>query len=165
MATWNVPIFDWLPVLDDGHGRWKESLYFDHAHPNTEAGGRYVEELFSGAAAYVRVHRPVALLFSGRDPSTRPPQERGVEAVCPTTVLQSVKISFPAVCDPRSSLSQLDAAERQPSYSNLDEVVQASQAEEETARGAPVGLPAFEEPRHRVIWTSSSLDIYKVRIF
>ena len=79
--------------------------------------------------------------------------------------LQSVKISFPAVCDPRSSLSQLDAAERQPSYSNLDEVVQASQAEEETARGAPVGLPAFEEPRHRVIWTSSSLDIYKVRIF
>ena len=24
MATWNVPIFEWLPVLDDGHGRWKE---------------------------------------------------------------------------------------------------------------------------------------------
>lgn len=43
MATWNVPIFEWLPVLDDGHGRWKESLYFDHAHPNTE-GQRHMFE-------------------------------------------------------------------------------------------------------------------------
>eukprot|EP00435_Cladocopium_sp_Y103_P010049 s2168_g2.t1 len=43
MATWNVPIFEWLPALDDGHGRWKESLYFDHAHPNTE-GQRHMFE-------------------------------------------------------------------------------------------------------------------------
>ena len=115
MATWNVPIFDWLPVLDDGHGHWKESLYFDHAHPNTE-GQRHMFECIDLS------------LFSSLE-------------------------EIPPLVRRRSSLSQLDA-ERQPSYSNLDEVVQTSQAEEETARGAFVGLPAFEAP-----WTSFSLDV------
>ncbi|CAK9077985.1 Lipase, partial [Durusdinium trenchii] len=49
MATWDVPIFEWLPVLEDGHGRWKESLYFDHAHPNTE--GKTSLNLFGEGAA------------------------------------------------------------------------------------------------------------------
>lgn len=35
MSSWGVPILDWLDVLDDGRGRWKAGLFFDHAHPNS----------------------------------------------------------------------------------------------------------------------------------
>jgi len=36
MLTWDVPVLDWLGVLDDGHGRWKPGISFDPAHPNSE---------------------------------------------------------------------------------------------------------------------------------
>jgi len=34
MSTWGIPVFDWFDAVDDGHGRWKPGIYFDHAHPN-----------------------------------------------------------------------------------------------------------------------------------
>ncbi len=36
MKCWEVPLFNWLEVLDNGQGRWKPGISFDHAHPNTE---------------------------------------------------------------------------------------------------------------------------------
>lgn len=36
MLTWGVPVLDWLPVLNDGRGRWKKGISFDVAHPNTK---------------------------------------------------------------------------------------------------------------------------------
>ncbi|NJL81776.1 MAG: lipase [Chloroflexaceae bacterium] len=36
MLSWDVPVLDWLAVLDDGTGRWRRSLSFDAAHPNSE---------------------------------------------------------------------------------------------------------------------------------
>ncbi len=35
MVNWGVPVLDWLAVLDNGQGRWKEGISFDPAHPNT----------------------------------------------------------------------------------------------------------------------------------
>lgn len=110
MATWDVPIFEWLPVLEDGHGRWKESLYFDHAHPNTEG------------------------------------QRRMFECI-DLSLFASTGEDIPQLVRRRSSLSQLDAGERQTSYSSLDQVVQASQQEESTAQGAATGPPVFEDGR------------------
>ncbi|OLP99486.1 hypothetical protein AK812_SmicGene17945 [Symbiodinium microadriaticum] len=43
MSRWDVPVLDWLGSLDDGRGRWKEGLWFDHAHPNTEGQRRMFE--------------------------------------------------------------------------------------------------------------------------
>jgi len=45
MKTWGVPIFDWLAALDDGRGRWREGLWFDHAHPNSEGHRRMFESI------------------------------------------------------------------------------------------------------------------------
>jgi len=45
MKTWGVPIFDWLDALDDGRGRWREGLWFDHAHPNSEGHRRMFESI------------------------------------------------------------------------------------------------------------------------
>jgi lysophospholipase L1-like esterase len=36
MLSWDIPILDWLAVVDDGEGRWKAGTSFDAAHPNTE---------------------------------------------------------------------------------------------------------------------------------
>ncbi len=36
MLGWGCPVFNWLPILDDGQGRWKPDLAFDAAHPNTK---------------------------------------------------------------------------------------------------------------------------------
>ncbi|ABD00323.1 lipase [Synechococcus sp. 65AY6Li] len=36
MLSWGCPVFNWLPILDDGQGRWKPDLAFDAAHPNTK---------------------------------------------------------------------------------------------------------------------------------
>ncbi len=36
MMCWEVPVFNWLNVLDNEQGRWKPGISFDHAHPNTE---------------------------------------------------------------------------------------------------------------------------------
>jgi lysophospholipase L1-like esterase len=36
MMCWEVPVFNWLSALDNGQGRWKTGIAFDHAHPNTE---------------------------------------------------------------------------------------------------------------------------------
>jgi Starch binding domain/GDSL-like Lipase/Acylhydrolase family/Putative papain-like cysteine peptidase (DUF1796) len=35
MLTWGVPVLDWLEVLDDGQGGWKQGISFDPSHPNT----------------------------------------------------------------------------------------------------------------------------------
>ncbi|MFS8861213.1 DUF1796 family putative cysteine peptidase [Synechococcus sp. H60.1] len=35
MLGWGCPVFNWLPILDDGQGRWKPDLAFDPAHPNS----------------------------------------------------------------------------------------------------------------------------------
>ena len=35
MQNWGVPVLDWLGVLDDGEGRWKQGISFDPSHPNT----------------------------------------------------------------------------------------------------------------------------------
>lgn len=36
MESWpNVIVFEFLSVLDDGKGHWKETTYNDSAHPNT----------------------------------------------------------------------------------------------------------------------------------
>jgi lysophospholipase L1-like esterase len=43
LKTWDVPMLDWLSVLDNGYGRWREGLSFDPAHPNT-AGHRLMYE-------------------------------------------------------------------------------------------------------------------------
>lgn len=43
MSTWGVPVFDWLDALDDGCGRWKTGLFFDHAHPNSEGHRKMFE--------------------------------------------------------------------------------------------------------------------------
>jgi lysophospholipase L1-like esterase len=40
MQTWGVPTLEWLEALDDGRGRWKDGLAFDHAHPNSEGHRR-----------------------------------------------------------------------------------------------------------------------------
>ena len=34
MNTWDTPVFDWLPALDDGNVHFKETLYHDGWHPN-----------------------------------------------------------------------------------------------------------------------------------
>ena len=34
MSAWDVPIFRWLPALDDGKGHFREGLYHDAGHPN-----------------------------------------------------------------------------------------------------------------------------------
>ncbi len=36
MLGWGCPVFNWLPILDDGQGRWKPDLAFDATHPNTK---------------------------------------------------------------------------------------------------------------------------------
>lgn len=36
MLCWEVPVFNWLGALDNGQGRWKPGISFDHAHPNSE---------------------------------------------------------------------------------------------------------------------------------
>ncbi|WP_048314223.1 DUF1796 family putative cysteine peptidase [Crocosphaera watsonii] len=36
MLSWGIPILDWLSVLDDGQGRWREGTSFDPAHPNSK---------------------------------------------------------------------------------------------------------------------------------
>ena len=35
LLTWNVPMLDWLSVLDNGQGAWRSGLSFDVGHPNT----------------------------------------------------------------------------------------------------------------------------------
>ncbi|MCC5640251.1 DUF1796 family putative cysteine peptidase [Nostoc sp. CHAB 5844] len=35
ILDWGVPVLDWLTVLDNGQGRWREGISFDPAHPNT----------------------------------------------------------------------------------------------------------------------------------
>ncbi|PZU93406.1 MAG: lipase [Pseudanabaena sp.] len=35
MLGWEVPILNWLDVLDNGSGKWKSSISLDVAHPNT----------------------------------------------------------------------------------------------------------------------------------
>ena len=35
MLSWGVPVLNWLPVLDDGRGRWKPGTSSDPGHPNT----------------------------------------------------------------------------------------------------------------------------------
>jgi lysophospholipase L1-like esterase len=35
MATWDVPLLDWLAAVNDGQGRWKAGTSFDPSHPNT----------------------------------------------------------------------------------------------------------------------------------
>ncbi|PHJ62819.1 lipase [Nostoc linckia z18] len=35
MLNWGIPVLDWLAVLDNGQGRWKDGISFDPAHPNT----------------------------------------------------------------------------------------------------------------------------------
>ena len=35
LLNWGVPVLDWLAVLDNGQGRWKDGISFDPAHPNT----------------------------------------------------------------------------------------------------------------------------------
>ena len=35
LPTWNVPMLDWLSVLDNGQGAWRSGLSFDVGHPNT----------------------------------------------------------------------------------------------------------------------------------
>jgi len=35
LLKYGVPVLDWLPVLDDGTGKWKAGLWFDAAHPNS----------------------------------------------------------------------------------------------------------------------------------
>ncbi|QLE57704.1 DUF1796 family putative cysteine peptidase [Nostoc sp. TCL26-01] len=35
MLDWGVPVLDWLAVLDNGQGRWRDGISFDPAHPNT----------------------------------------------------------------------------------------------------------------------------------
>ena len=34
MASWGIPVFRWLPALDDGHGHFQEGMYHDAGHPN-----------------------------------------------------------------------------------------------------------------------------------
>ncbi|MEN9201686.1 MAG: SGNH/GDSL hydrolase family protein [Thermostichus sp. DG_1_5_bins_95] len=36
MLSWGYPVLNWLPVLEDGQGGWKEGLSFDAAHPNSK---------------------------------------------------------------------------------------------------------------------------------
>ncbi|MFS8812473.1 DUF1796 family putative cysteine peptidase [Synechococcus sp. R55.7] len=36
MLSWGCPVFNWLPHLEDGQGRWKPDLAFDPAHPNSK---------------------------------------------------------------------------------------------------------------------------------
>ncbi|MEN9230687.1 MAG: DUF1796 family putative cysteine peptidase [Thermostichus sp. DG02_5_bins_236] len=36
MLSWGYPILNWLSALEDGQGRWKNSLSFDAAHPNSK---------------------------------------------------------------------------------------------------------------------------------
>jgi len=43
MSTWGVPVLEWLAAVDDGRGHWREGLYFDHAHPNSEGHRRMFE--------------------------------------------------------------------------------------------------------------------------
>jgi lysophospholipase L1-like esterase len=35
MLNWDIPVLDWLEVLEDGQGKWKTGISFDPAHPNT----------------------------------------------------------------------------------------------------------------------------------
>jgi lysophospholipase L1-like esterase len=35
MLSWNVPILNWLNIVDNSWGRWKHNTSFDPAHPNT----------------------------------------------------------------------------------------------------------------------------------
>ncbi len=35
MRAWDVPLLDWLDVLDNGKGGWQDGLSFDAGHPNT----------------------------------------------------------------------------------------------------------------------------------
>lgn len=40
MLSWDVPVLDWLDVLDNGEGRWQSGIFFDEAHPNSEGHRR-----------------------------------------------------------------------------------------------------------------------------
>jgi len=46
MVGWDVPVLDWLALLDDGTGRWKPGISLDAGHPNTE-GHRLMAEAIS----------------------------------------------------------------------------------------------------------------------
>lgn len=35
MLNWGVPVLNWLGVLDNGQGHWREGISFDPGHPNT----------------------------------------------------------------------------------------------------------------------------------
>mmetsp|Transcript_9459 Transcript_9459/g.34701 ORF Transcript_9459/g.34701 Transcript_9459/m.34701 type:complete len:125 (-) Transcript_9459:1843-2217(-) len=43
IIAWGYPVFQWLPVLDDGKGHWKEGLWADFGHPNTEGHARMAD--------------------------------------------------------------------------------------------------------------------------
>ncbi|MBD2149363.1 lipase [Pseudanabaena sp. FACHB-1277] len=45
MQQWNVPILDWLDVLDNGSGRWQPELTLDVAHPNSLGHQRMFEAI------------------------------------------------------------------------------------------------------------------------
>ena len=35
-GNWGVPVFQWLELLDDGRGHFREGLYHDAGHPSDE---------------------------------------------------------------------------------------------------------------------------------
>jgi prepilin-type processing-associated H-X9-DG protein len=48
MKSWGIPLLDWLAVLHDGQGGWKEGLCFDAAHPNSEGHRLMVDSIDLG---------------------------------------------------------------------------------------------------------------------
>mmetsp|Transcript_758 Transcript_758/g.1420 ORF Transcript_758/g.1420 Transcript_758/m.1420 type:complete len:327 (-) Transcript_758:228-1208(-) len=45
LASQNVPVLSWLGPLDDGHGRWRDGLMNDPAHPNSHGHRKMFEAI------------------------------------------------------------------------------------------------------------------------
>lgn len=63
MQQWNVPILDWLDVLDNGSGRWQPDLALDVAHPNSLGHQRMFEaialDIFAPAQLKAKQSQPI----------------------------------------------------------------------------------------------------------
>ncbi len=45
MNSWGIPVLDWLPAVDDGHGHWQAGLAWDAGHPNSMGHQRMFEKI------------------------------------------------------------------------------------------------------------------------
>ncbi len=57
LLTWGIPVLDWWAALEDGKGRWKPTLEFDLAHPNSDGQYQMYEAIDLTLFQFTKVDR------------------------------------------------------------------------------------------------------------